>query len=135
MKTYRVAVLRCRNRGTAAALAYYAHPRTEVVALWKLVPELLDSLGDMLGVSPIYSDLDAMIAETAPDIVAIPTGTEFHHELCLKVLAQGVNIDVAKPIGVDIEQADEVTALATAKGVRIAVHHQGRVGQAMQAAR
>ncbi|MCX8214685.1 MAG: Gfo/Idh/MocA family oxidoreductase, partial [SAR202 cluster bacterium] len=92
IKTYRIAVLGCRNRGTAAALAYYAHPRTEVVALCELVPELLDSLGFMLGVSTIYSDLDAMIAETAPDIVAIPTGTEFHHELCLKVLVQGGDI-------------------------------------------
>ena len=128
MKTYRVAILGCRNRGTAAALAYHAHPRIEIVALCDLVPELLDVLGDKLGVSARYSDLDAMISETAPDIVAIPTGTEFHHELCLSVLAHGVNIDVEKPICVDLEQADEVTALAAAKGVRIAVHHQGRVG-------
>ncbi len=135
MKTYRVAILGCRNRGTAAALAYHAHPRIEIVALCDLVPELLDALGDKLGVSARYSDLDAMISETAPDIVAIPTGTEFHHELCLSVLAHGVNIDVEKPICVDLEQADEVTALAAAKGVRIAVHHQGRVGPAMQAAR
>jgi len=135
MKTYRVAILGCRNRGTAAALAYHAHPRTEVVALCDLVPELLDALGDTLGVAARYSDLDAMISETAPDIVVIPTGTELHHELCLRVLAHGVNIDVEKPICVDLEQADEVTALAAVQGVRIAVHHQGRVGPAMQAAR
>jgi predicted dehydrogenase len=135
MKTYRVAILGCRNRGTEAALAYHAHPRTEVVALCDLVPELLDALGDTLGVTARYSDLDAMISETKPDIVAIPTGTEFHHQLCLRVLSHGVNIDVEKPICVDLEQADEVTALAASKGARIAVHHQGRVGAAMQAAR
>ena len=48
MKTYRVAVLGCRGRGTSAARAYHAHPRTEIVALCDLVPELLNALGDEL---------------------------------------------------------------------------------------
>ena len=44
MKTYRVAILGCRGRGTAAARAYHAHPRTEIVALCDLVQDLLDTL-------------------------------------------------------------------------------------------
>ena len=55
MKTYRVAILGCRGRGTAASRAYHAHPRTEVVALCDLVQERLDTLGDELGVAaPVY---------------------------------------------------------------------------------
>ncbi len=134
MKTYRVAILGCRNRGARAAKAYHAHPRTEVVGLCDLVKERVDGLGDDLGVSARYDDLDAMISETRPDIVAIPTGTEFHHGLCMRVLDHGVNIEVEKPLCVDLEQADEVMAKATEKGVRVAVHHQGRVGASMQAA-
>ena len=45
MKKYRVAILGCRGRGTAAARAYHAHPRTQVVGLCDLVPELVDTLG------------------------------------------------------------------------------------------
>ena len=127
MKTYRVAILGCRVRGTQAAQAYHAHPRTEVVALCDLLQERLDALGDELGVSARYTDLDAMIEETRPDIVAIPTGTEFHYDLAMRVLEHGVNIEVEKPICVDLAQADEVIAKAREKGVRVAVHHQGRV--------
>ena len=76
MKTYRVAILGCRGRGTAASHAYHAHPRTEVVALCDLVQERLDTLGDELGVAARFTDLDEMIVQTQPDLVAIPTGTE-----------------------------------------------------------
>lgn len=133
MKIYRVAMLGCRARGTSAAQGYNAHPRTEVVGLCDLVQERLNTLGDELGVSARYDDLDKMIEETSPDIVVIPTGTEFHYPLLMRVLEHDVNVDVEKPICTDLVQADEVVAKAQEKGVRIAVHHQGRVGASMKA--
>ena len=74
MKTYRVAILGCRSRGTSAAKAYHAHPRTEIVALCDLVQERLETLGNIVNVSAHFTDLDEMIRPTAPDIVAIPHG-------------------------------------------------------------
>ena len=128
MKTYRVAILGCRGRGTAAARAYNQHPRTEVVGLCDLIPGLLKTLGDELDVAARYDDLDRMIAAEAPDIVAIPTGTEFHYDLALRVLEYGVHIDIEKPICTSLVEADEVLAKATAHNVQVAVHHQGRSG-------
>jgi predicted dehydrogenase len=133
MKTYRVGVLGCRSRGTSAARAYAAHPRTEVVGLCDLLPERTAALGDELGVAARFNDLDQMMAEVKPDIVAIPTGTEFHYPLCMRVLEYGANIDVEKPMCVDLEQADSVLARAQSKGARMTVHHQSRVGPAMRA--
>ena len=133
MKTYRVAMLGCRSRGTSAARAYHAHPRIEVVGLCDLIQERLDTLGDELGVSARFSDLDEMIRQTQPDLVAIPTGTEFHYPLAMRVLEHGVNIEVEKPMCTDLAEADEVLAKAKAQGVRVAVHHQGRVGGSMRA--
>ena len=126
MKIYSAAVLGCRARGTAAARAYHAHPRTEVVGLCDLKPELMETLEKEVGDPPKFTDLDEMILAVEPDIVAIPTGTEFHHPLTLRVLDHGVHIEVEKPICVDLEQADEILAKAREKGARVAVHHQGR---------
>ena len=133
MKTYRVAMLGCRGRGTAAARAYHAHPRVEVVGLCDLIQERLDTLGGELGVAARFTDLDEMIQETQPELVAIPTATDLHHPLSMRVLEHGVNIEAEKPMCTDLAQADEVMAKAKEKGVRVAVHHQGRVGAAMQA--
>ena len=133
MKTYRVCILGCRGRGTAAARAYCQHPRTEVVGLCDLVLELRAALGDELGVEARYDDYHRMIEETEPDIVAIPTGTEFHHDLSMGVLEHGVHIDVEKPMCTTLEEADEVLERARERGLRVAVHHQGRTGGAMRA--
>ena len=132
MKTYRIGILGCRGRGTAAARAYHAHPRTEIVGLCDLIQERLDTLGDEVNVTARFTDLDEMIQQTQPDIVAIPTGTEFHYDLCMRVLEHEVNIEVEKPMCVDLVQADTVIAKAEEKGVQVAVHHQGRVGASMQ---
>jgi len=133
MKTYRVAILGCRARGTSIAWGYHAHPRTEVVALCDLRQNLLDELGDALGVSARFTDLDEMIPAVEPDLVAIPTGTEFHYDLAMRVMEYGVNIDVEKPMCVDLQQADDLLAKAKEKGVKIAVHHQGRVDSGIRA--
>ena len=135
MKTYRVAVLGCRGRGTAAARAYHQHPRTEIVGLCDLLPERLEALGEELGVAARYADLDEMLSQEAPDIVAIPTGTEFHYGLAMRVLEYGCHIDVEKPLCTALDEADRVIAKAHEQGARIAVHHQGRVGAPMRALR
>jgi predicted dehydrogenase len=74
-----------------------------------------------------------MIEKTRPDIVVIPTRTDLHSDLCLRVLEHRVNIDVEKPICVDLVQADAVIAKTHAKAVRVAVHHQSRVDAPMRA--
>jgi predicted dehydrogenase len=130
-----VAILGCRSRGTAAARAYYQHPRTQVVGLCDLVPERVNALGDELGVAARYQDLDRMIGETGPEIVAIPTGTELHYQLGMRALEHGVHLDVEKPLCTDLQEADRLLARAEKKGARIAVHHQGRSGGAMKAIR
>ncbi len=60
-RVYRVAILGCRGRGTAAARAYHQHPRSQVVGLCDLLPERLDQLGDELGVLPRYDGYVKMI--------------------------------------------------------------------------
>ena len=132
MKTYRIGILGCRSRGTAAAKAYHAHPRTEIVALCDLLPERMEQLGKIVNVSNHFTDIDEMIQETQPDIVAIPTATDAHYPLCMHVLEHGVNIEVEKPICTDLVQADAVLAKAKEKNARVVVHHQRRVSPTMQ---
>ena len=130
--TYRVAILGCRGRGRAAALAYHDHPRTKIVGLCDLIEGRVDELGQQVDVNERFTNLNEMIDQTSPDIVAIPTGTEFHHGLCMAVLEHGVHIEVEKPMCIDLVQADDVISKAELQGSKVAVHHQGRVSHAMQ---
>jgi predicted dehydrogenase len=133
MKTYRVAILGCRSRGTSAARVYHAHPRTQVVGLCDLQEDRLNTLGDELGLQARFTDLDEMIRRTAPDIVAIPTAPALHAPLALRVLEHGVHIDMEKPMGMDLIETDAVLDKAAQKGVQVAVHHQWRLSAWTQA--
>ena len=53
-----------------------------------------------------------MIRQTEPDLVAIPTAPALHAPLALRVLEHGVNIEVEKPMGMDlIEEGARVLAI------------------------
>ena len=92
MKQYKVALLGCGPRGTLASLGYKAHPRTEVVGVCDINEERLHKLGDILNVNARYTDADTMLSELKPDIVIIPTRTDFHFPLSMKVLEFGAKI-------------------------------------------
>jgi UDP-N-acetyl-2-amino-2-deoxyglucuronate dehydrogenase len=130
---YRIAILGCRGRGTSAARAYHMHPSCQIVGICDLLPERLQTLGDELQVSARFADLDQMVKDTQPDIVAIPTATEFHYDLCMRILEYGIHIEVEKPMCATLDQADNLVRRAREQGVRIAVHHQGRCGASMRA--
>ena len=135
VRTYRIAIVGCRGRGTAAARAYHHHLRSEVVALCDLLPEPRRALAEELGVTACFGDLETMLDAVGPDVAVIATGTEFHHDLARRCLERGVHVDVEKPICTELLQADELLALARCRGLRLAVHHQGRVGASMRAVR
>ena len=135
MKQYRVALLGCGGRGRAHGRAYRSHPRTELVAICDLDSERLDAVGQELGVSAQYADLDVMLEQEQPDIVAIPTATQFHYPLVMRCLEHGCHIDVEKPISEHLEQADKLMDRAQELNLEIAVHHQWRTSPAMTAVR
>ena len=135
MGTYRVAILGCGPRGRAQAAAYRAHPRTQLAACCDLDAERRDGLGTAFGIEARYHELDAMLRAEAPDIVALPVGTEYHHPLALQVLEHGCHLDVEKPVAQDLFQADAIVDRSRALGVKVAVHHQSRVGPWLRAVR
>src|SRR5262245_37116685 len=132
-KRYRVALIGCGPRGLAGGEAYESHPRTTVVGLCDLSAERVNTLGETLGVSARFSDYRTMIRETQPDIVVIATTADFHHQLAMDVLTFGVNLDVEKPLCLDLEQADALVARAAEHRVQVAGHHQYRSGASMRA--
>jgi predicted dehydrogenase len=98
-----------------------------------LLEERLNTLGDELGIAARFADLDEMIRQTKPDIVAIPTAPSLHAPLALRALEHGVHIDVEKPMGMDLIETDAIMDKAAKKGVQVAVHHQWRLSPWTQA--
>jgi len=78
-----------------------------------------------------FSDYREMIAETRPDVVAIVVPTDLHFEVASHALDAGVSVLVEKPITATVAQAEQLIALARARGVRLAVGHVERFNPAV----
>jgi predicted dehydrogenase len=128
MRTYRVALIGCRLRGTQQAAAIVRHPRTELLAVCDLLPARLNEVGDRFGVAARYSNFEEMIREQRPDIVNIPTATKFHAPLAEAVLNMGCHVDVEKPITLTLAELDRVLAAQRASGKQLVPHHQSATG-------
>src|SRR6185437_6534286 len=69
----------------------------------------------------------------ASDAVIIAAPAEAHYGLALQALGAGKHVLVEKPIAATLEQADEMDALAAARGVVLQVGHLERFSAAYQA--
>ncbi len=128
MQKYRVGILGCGPRGNSQAGAWKQLPDVELVALCDRIEERLHTVGERHGVAQRYTDAHTMFTREALDIVSVPARADWHYPLTMLALEHGIHVIVEKPIAIDLRQADEMVALAQARGVRLAVHHQLSVG-------
>jgi len=75
------------------------------------------------GVPAVYHDAARLLADVRPDVVHITTPPHSHRSLVLQALAAGANVYVEKPFTVDLEEAEEIVAVAEARGLRVCLGH------------
>ncbi len=80
---------------------------------------------------PAYGGLDALLAEIEAVSVAVPTVD--HHAVARRALEQGRDVLLEKPMTATLEQADDLLALAAARGAVLQVGHIERFNPATAA--
>jgi predicted dehydrogenase len=73
-----------------------------------------------------YLDYDAMLADGDVDAVLIATTDAFHVPLALRALAAGKHVFVEKPLGLSVEECDELAATVAAAGLVLQVGNNRR---------
>lgn len=108
----------------------------KIVAVCDIFPESMDRLlaaHDLEGQGiKKYTDYREMLAENDLDLVALCTVTNIRPGICMDCINAGVNVIIEKPIAMSMRDADEIVALAKAKGVKVGVCHQYRLNTAVQ---
>ncbi|RYY23461.1 MAG: oxidoreductase [Sphingomonadales bacterium] len=72
------------------------------------------------------TNADALIADPSIQLVAISTPNDSHHPLAKAALLAGKHVVIDKPFTNTVEQAEELDALAKAKGLVISAFHNRR---------
>ncbi|MBL8730234.1 MAG: Gfo/Idh/MocA family oxidoreductase [Planctomycetes bacterium] len=79
-----------------------------------------------LGFLRSTTDLDAVLADPAIDVVDVATPNDSHHRITMAALRRQKHVLCEKPLALSTEQALEMAALARKQRVRVAVWHNYR---------
>lgn len=77
-------------------------------------------------VKAYYSDLAELLHGARPDVVHITTPPQTHFDLAQSCLEQGCHVYVEKPFTLSVEHAEQLIALAEAKGLKLTVGHDAQ---------
>ena len=85
------------------------HPAVRVVGAYDALPERAASvLADYDFDVPVFTDLDELIANSAPDIAFVCTTTDRHAETVEKLAAAGVHAILEKPFAGTLQDVDRI---------------------------
>src|SRR6185503_17579731 len=111
--------------------ALMASPDVEMTAVCTTKPESAEEARKAFGAKLAFHDFRAMVTSKEIDAVAVVVRVPSHYEPTKAAIEAGKHIYTEWPLGRTTAEAEELTALAKAKGVQTATGLQSRVSPAL----
>jgi predicted dehydrogenase len=109
-----------------------------LVALYAICDVAQDLLARVVAIhapEKSYRDYDAMLADPDVDAVIVAVADQFHVPMTLKALKAGKHVLVEKPMGVTVEECEELRDAARASGLVVQVGTEKRFDEGIAFAR
>ena len=126
----KVAIVGCGRIADSHASQIQRIRGSEIVAVCDREPLMARQLFERFPVGKYFSDLQALLTESRPDVVHITTSPESHFEIARTCLESGCHVYVEKPFTVNEDDAQRLIALATQKGLKITAGHDDQFSHA-----
>ncbi|MCI7813417.1 MAG: Gfo/Idh/MocA family oxidoreductase [Robinsoniella sp.] len=135
-KLLNVGILGCGIINQAAHLIGSTKARNiHLHAICDASEELRHKMAAIYDPEAVYKDYGAMLADPKVDAIIIGVGDQFHMPCAKQAILAGKHVFVEKPMGVSIEECQEVKKLAEEKGVFLQVGHMKRYDEGLQYAK
>jgi predicted dehydrogenase len=122
--------LRLAIIGTARRSDYLYGPivaalpeHVELVSIWGRSVDSARRLGESLGV-PWYTDMDRLMAESAPQIGIVSVNYQANGEVGLMAVEHGLHVLLETPIAHKLSQADAIIQAAGRRGLKVEIAEQ-----------
>src|SRR6516162_2564443 len=132
----RVGLLGCGPISQAAHLDAIRKARNaDLYAICDIAKDLTDRLAVICQPQAVYNDFAAMLANPRVEAVVIAVADQFHVPLCRQAIAAGKHVLIEKPLGVTVEECEDLRELVARSGVVFQVGNNRRFEPGMTAAR
>jgi predicted dehydrogenase len=121
--------------GTVHARVIKGLPGLELTGVATAHRETADESAAHFGARLAFDDYRALAAHPEIDLVSIAVRVPYHYEMVMAALQAGKHVFCEWPLGATLAQAQEMAALAKARGVRHMVGLQNRADPVHQEAR
>lgn len=130
MKKINTAVIGVGHLGRHHARWYKNLPDSNLVGIYDIDRDKNTQLADGLDIAA-FESLEDIFGKVEAVSIVVPTSD--HYDVAKKVLANGINCLVEKPLAVTNRQAEELISIARDKGAVMTVGHIERFNPAVQA--
>ena len=131
----RAGIVGCGGISRSHATAYAHLGAATLAAVCDVDPQRLQARADQFEVPGRYADYREMFARERLDLVSVCTHAPLHPAVTCAAADAGIHVLCEKPLALDLESADRMTAHCAAAGVQLAVSHQFRFTPALRLAR
>jgi predicted dehydrogenase len=107
----------------------------ELFAICDVADDLRERLAVAHDARKTYADYDKMLADPEVDAVIIATSDAFHVPASLRALAAGKHVLCEKPLGLTVEEVEELGRAVKASGRVLQVGHMKRFDPGLEAAK
>lgn len=127
MKKVKVLVVGVGTMGLSHARAYAANNGFEIAGLCSRgIGQRTDIRREFPAVA-LFNDYGEALKAAKPDAVSINTWPDTHGEYAKMALNAGCHLFIEKPLAATVKEAEEIAALAKAKGLKIVIGYILRV--------
>lgn len=132
----RVGVLGCGPIAQAAHFESCTKARNaELHAICDVADDLRQRMAWTHAPKKSFADYDAMLADPELEAVIIATSDAFHVPAAKQALLAGKHVLCEKPLGVSVEETEDLAALVKSTGLTLQVGHMKRFDPGLQAAK
>src|SRR5262245_64123763 len=132
----RVGLLGCGPISQAAHFDAIRKARNaDMYAICDIAEDLTARLAAMYRPEAVYNDFAAMLADPQVEAVVIAVADQFHVPLCRQALAAGKPVLIEKPLGVTVEECEDLRDLVVQTDLVFQVGNNRRFEPGMTAAR
>lgn len=107
----------------------------ELYAICDVAEDLLNQMADMYKSKKRYLDYGEMLSDPKVEAVLIGIGDQFHVPCARRALEAGKHVFVEKPLGVSVEECEEIARLAEEKDLIVQVGFMKRFDEGIQFSR